>query len=237
VVAQRAIVERNASSGNPFKTSRPVTYRQEQADRADRLQNYMVWFQVNIPLVLGCLLMAALMDLRVFKLGLLVASILLLLVASIVLMFSATGVIVFGTRLGILSANAVPVLSVMVWLACVVSAIRRWFPSKRPYEPFDSTADRTAACEMALSGGAWMLNPTTRLLTGQIASESDLNKLISRPSGSTLYGVVLGEAGWVQPVQLVRLHEQDGRVPLARAFEPRILQIAIGPVTEILSAS
>lgn len=84
----------------------------------------MVWFQVDIPLVLGLLLMAALMDLRVFKLG--------LLVASILLMVSATGVIVFGTKLGIIPAHAVAVLSVMVWLACVVSVIRRRFRSKRP---------------------------------------------------------------------------------------------------------
>jgi hypothetical protein len=170
--------------------------------------------------------MAALMDLRVFKLG--------LLVASILLMFSA---IVFGTKLEIIPANAVTVLSVMVWLACVVSVIHRWFRSKPPYEPFGSTADRAATGEMALSGGAWMLNATTRRPTNQIASEFHFNKLISGPSGSTLYGVVLGEAGWVGPVQLVRLHEQDGRVPLARAFEPGILQIAIGPVTKIPSAS
>ena len=61
----------------------------------------MVWFQVDIPLVVGLLLMAALMDLRVFKLG--------LLVASILLMFSAAGVIVFGTKLGIIPAHAVAV--------------------------------------------------------------------------------------------------------------------------------
>jgi hypothetical protein len=80
----------------------------------------MVWFRVDIPLIAGLLLMAALMDLRVFKLG--------LLVASILLMFSAGGVIVFGTKLGIIPANAVAVLSVMVWLACVVPMIRRRFP-------------------------------------------------------------------------------------------------------------
>jgi hypothetical protein len=190
----------------------------------------MVWFQVDIPLVLGCLLMAAMLDLRVFKLG--------LLVASIVLMLSAIGVIVFGTTLGMIPANAVPVLSIIVWLASVLSAIRRWFRSKRPCEPFGSTADRTGTYEMALSGEAWMLNPTTRRLTSQIASEFHCNKLISEPPGSTLYGVVLvlGEA-WVGPVQLVTLHEQDGRVPLVRTFEPGILQIAIGNFTKIPSAS
>jgi len=60
----------------------------------------MVWFQVNIPLVVGCLLMAAVMDLRLFKLC--------LLVASILLMFLAAGVIVFGTRLEIISATPSP---------------------------------------------------------------------------------------------------------------------------------
>jgi hypothetical protein len=161
----------------------------------------MVWFQVDIPLTLGCLVMAAMLDLRVFKLG--------LLVASIVLMFSAIGVMVFGTKLGMIPANAVPVLSIMVWLASVLSAIRRRFRSKRPCELFGSTADR----KMALSSGAWMLNPTTRRLASPIASESHFIRLISGSSGSTFHGVVLGDAGWVVPVQLVRLHEQDGRVP------------------------
>jgi len=172
----------------------------------------MVWFQVNIPLVVGCLLMAALMDLRLFKLY--------LLVASILLMFLAAGVIVFGTRHGIIPANAVAVLSVMVWLACVVSVIRRWFRSKRPYEPLGSRADRTGTCETALSGGARMMDPTTGRLTSQIASEFHFDRLISDPFGSTLYGVVLGEAGWDGPVQLVRLDEGDGRVLQARTFEP-----------------
>jgi hypothetical protein len=173
----------------------------------------MVWFQVDIPLVLGLLLMAAMMDLRVFKLGLLVASILLL--------FSATGVIVFGTKLEIIPAHAVAVLSVMVWLACVVSVIHR----RCTYEPFGSRADRPETCEMALIDGASMLNPTTKRLTSQISSEFQLIKPISGQSGSTLYGVVLGEAGWVgavQLVQLVRLHGEDGRVPLPRTFGPAV---------------
>lgn len=173
--------------------------------------------------------MAALMDLRVFKLG--------LLVASILLTFSSVAVIVFGTKLGIIPAHAVAVLSVMVWLACVISGIRRWFRSRRSDEPSGSTADSTGACEMALPDGAWILNPTTRRLTSQLASEVYSNELISGLSGSTLCGVVLGEAGWLGPVQLVRLGEQDGRVPLARTLEPCILQIAIGQLTKIASTS
>jgi hypothetical protein len=62
------------------------------------------------------------------------------------------------------------------------------------------------------------LNPT-RGLTGQIASEFQFTKLISDPSGSTVYGVVLGEAGWVGPIELVRLHEHDGKVSPVRTFE------------------
>jgi len=182
----------------------------------------MVWFEVNVPLVVGCLLMAALMDLRLFKLY--------LLVASILLMFLAAGVIVFGTKLETIPADAVAVLSVMVWLACVVSGIRRWFRSKHPYELFGSKADRTATCETALSGGTRMLDPATGTLTSQIASEFNFNRLISGPSGSKPYGVVLGEAGWDGPVQLVRLDERDVRVLLARTG---ILQIAIGTLTEI----
>jgi len=174
----------------------------------------MVWFQVDIPLVVGLLLMAALMDLRVFKLG--------LLVASILLMFSAIGVIVFGTKLGIIPAHAVAVLSVMVWLACVISVIRRRFRSKRSYEPFGSRADRPETCEMALIDGASMLNPTTKRLTSQISSEFQFIKPISGQFGSTLYGVVLGEAGWVGAVQLVRLHGEDGWVPLPRTFGPAV---------------
>jgi hypothetical protein len=184
----------------------------------------MVWFQVDIPLVAGLLLMAALMDLRVFKLG--------LLVASILLMFSATGVIVFGTKLGIIPAHAVAVLSVMVWLACAVSVIRRRFGSKRPYEPVGSRADRPETCETALIDGASMLSPTTKRLTSQISSEFQFIKPISGQFGSTLYGVVL-EAGWVGAAQLVRLPGEDGRVPLPRTFRPAVLQIAIGPVTKI----
>src|SRR5215831_18036871 len=176
----------------------------------------MVWFEVNVPLVVGCLLMAALMHLRLFKLC--------LLVASILLMFLAAGVIVFGTKLGIIQANAVAVLSVMVWLGCVVSGIRRWFHSKRPYERFGSKADRTATCQTALSGGAWMLDPTSGELTSQIASEFPFNRLISGPSGSRPYVVVLGDAGWDGPLQLVRFDERDVGVQQARAD---ILQIAI----------
>jgi hypothetical protein len=155
----------------------------------------MVWFQVNVPLVLGCLLMAALMDLRVFKVG--------LLVSSMLLMFSAVGVIVFGTNLEMISANAVAVVSVMVWLACATSVIRRWFRSRRQNEPFVSMADRTGTREVAVSVEAWMLNPEL-------------------PFG---------------PVQLVRLQEPDGMVPLARTFDSGIPQIAIGPDTKNASAS
>ena len=164
--------------------------------------------------MLGLLLMAALMDLRVFKLG--------LLVASILLMFSATAVIVFGTKLGIIQAHAVAVLSVMVWLASVVSVIRRRFRSKRLYEPFGGRADGPETCEMALIDGASMLNPTPKRLTSQILSEFQFIKPISGQSGSTLYGVVLGEAGWVGAVQLVRLQLEDGRVPLPRTFGPAV---------------
>ena len=146
--------------------------------------------------------MAALMDLRVFRLCMLVASILLMLMSA--------GVLVFGAKVGIIPANAVPVLSVMVWLGCVVSVMRRWFRSKRPYEPFSRKADRTGTCETAFSGGAWMLDPATGRLTSQIASEFHFNRLISCPSGSTLYGVVLGEAGWNERVQLVRLDNGMG---------------------------
>lgn len=206
-------------------TTPPVTPCQQQADRRDRRINCMVWFQVDIPLVVGLLLMAALMDLRVFKLG--------LLVASILLMFSATGVIVFGTKLGIIPTHAVAVLSVMVWLACVASVIGRRFRSKRPYEPFGSRADRPETCEIALTDGASMLSPTTKRLTSQISSEFQFIKPISGQFGSTLYGVVLGEAGWVGAVELVRLHREDGWVPLPRTFGPTVLQIAIGPVTNI----
>jgi hypothetical protein len=170
--------------------------------------------------------MAALMDLRLFKLCALVASILLMLLAA--------GVMVFGTKQGFIPANAVPVLSVMVWLGCLVPVIRRWFRARRP---FGSNTDRAAACEPAWSGGAWMLERTTGRLTSQIASEFHFNRLISGPSGSTLHGVVLGEAGWDGPVHLVRLDERDGRVLQARTFEPHILQIAIGPLQRPLSVT
>lgn len=120
--------------------------------------------------------MAAVLDSRVFKLS--------LLVAGIALMLSGIGVVAFGTKLGMISADAVPMLSITVWLACALSAVRRWLRSKRPGEPL---SDR----EMALSSGAWTLDP----------------------SGSTLYGV-LGEADRIGPVQLLRLHKQDGRVPV-----------------------
>jgi hypothetical protein len=62
----------------------------------------MVWFQVNVPLVAGCLLMAALLDLRLFKLC--------LLVAGILLMFLAVGMMVLGTTLGTLPTSAIAVL-------------------------------------------------------------------------------------------------------------------------------
>ena len=166
--------------------------------------------------------MAALIDLRLFKR--------FLLVASILLIFLAAGVIAFGTKLEFIPANAVAILSVMVWLGCVVSGIRRWFHSKRSYKSFGSKADRT---EAALSGGAWMLDPTTGRLTSQIASEFHFNRLLSGSSGSTLYGVVLGEAAWDGPVQLVRLEEPDGTVLPARTFELRIPADADWALTEI----
>ena len=157
----------------------------------------MLWFQVDIPLVAGCLLMAALMDLRLFKLWLLVASILLMLLSA--------SVIVFGTKLEMISANAVSVLSVVVWLGCVVSVIGRWFRSKRAYEPFSRKADPLVTSGKALSAGTWMLDPATVRLIDQMASEAHSNRLISPPYGRILYGVVLGEAGWAGPVQLIKL--------------------------------
>ena len=83
----------------------------------------MVWFLANIPLVAGCLLMTALMDWQLFRFCLLVGSVLLI--------FLAAALLVFGTTLGIIPASAVAVLSVMVWLGCVVSIFRRWLRSKR----------------------------------------------------------------------------------------------------------
>ena len=77
-----------------------------------------------------------------------------------------------------------------------------------------------------------MLDTKTGRLTRQIASEFHFNNLISDRAGSTLYGVVLGEAGWDGPVQLVRLDGRDGRVLRARTFEPGVLQIAIGPLAK-----
>ena len=140
--------------------------------------------------------MAALMDLRLFKLCLLVASILLMLLS--------VGVIVFGTKLEMISANAVSVLSVVVWLGCVTSVIGRWFRSKRA-EPFGRKADPIVISEKALSAGTWMLDPATGTLIDQMATAAHSNRLISPPSGRILYGVVLGEAGWAGPVQLIKL--------------------------------
>jgi hypothetical protein len=157
----------------------------------------MLWFQVDVPLVAGCLLMAALMDLRLFKLFLVVASILLMLLAA--------GVIVFGTKLEMIPANAVSVLSVVVWLGCVVSVIRRWFHTKRAHPPFGRKADLTVTHERALSGEAWMLDTATGRMIAQMPSEVHSNRLISPPSGRILYGVVLGETGWTGPVQLIKL--------------------------------
>jgi len=157
--------------------------------------------------------MAALMDLRLFKLCLLLASILLVLLAA--------GVIVFGTKLDIISANAVSVLSVVVWLGCVASVIRRWLRSKRGYEAFSRKSDLTVTCEKALSGGAWMLDPAAGRLIDQMTSEVHYNRLISPPSGRILYGVVLGEAGWAGPVQLIKLDisssVEQGPEPLLEA--------------------
>jgi hypothetical protein len=168
----------------------------------------MVWFQVNIPLVVGCLLMGAMMDLRLFKLC--------LLVASILLMFLAAGVMVFGATRGIIPANAVTVLSVMVWLGCVVSVIRRRVRSKRSYEAFGGTADRTGTGWTALPGEAWILDATTGRLSNQIAPEFQFKRLILEPSGSTLYGVVPGEAGWDGSIQLIRLDDRDGPLKIVQ---------------------
>ena len=171
--------------------------------------------------------MAALMDLRLFKLC--------SLVASILLMFLAAGVMVYGTKLEMIPTNAVPVLSVIVWLTCAVSGIRRWFRSKPPDEPFGRRA--TVACDTALSGEAWMLDSATRRLNSQTASEFHFNRQISGPSGSTLYGVVLGEAGWAGPVQFVRIDDRDGKTLLAPISGPSILQIAVGPSQRFLPAT
>jgi hypothetical protein len=165
--------------------------------------------------------MAALMDLRLFKSC--------LIFASILLTFLAAGVMVFGSKLEFVPNNAVPVLSMVVWLSCLGSAICRWFRSKPASDPFGRKADPAVARETALSGEAWMLDPATGRLISQTASEFHFDKLISGPSGSTLYGVVMGEAGWAGPVQLVRLDDRDGRILLAPTVEPGILQIAIGP--------
>lgn len=117
--------------------------------------------------------MAALMDLRLFKLG--------LLVGSMALMFLAAGMIVFGTRLEIVRANAVAVLSVMVWLGCVVSVMRRWFCPKRSYKVFGRTGERRGTYEKALA--AWM--------SGRMATEFHFKRLISDPSDSMVHGVLL----------------------------------------------
>lgn len=141
--------------------------------------------------------MAALMDLRLFKWS--------ALVASVLLMFLAAGVMVFGTKLEIIPANAVAVLSILVWLGCVVSAISRWFRSKRSSEQFSRKADPRVKYETALPGGAWMFDAGTGRLVGQMVSELQSDRLISPRSDWTLYGVVLGEAGLAGPVQLVEL--------------------------------
>jgi hypothetical protein len=120
--------------------------------------------------------MAAMLDLRVCKLG--------LLVASIVLMFSAIGVMVFGTKLAMIPANAVPVLSIMVWLASVLSAIRRRFRSSRPgdrlaemrfstittktpqhlsHPPIQQTRQPSMLLPMATSGVAPMLDKSSKI--------------------------------------------------------------------------
>jgi hypothetical protein len=121
----------------------------------------MVWFQVNIPLVVGCLLMAALLDLRRFKVGLLVSSVLLI--------FLGVGMTVFGAGLGIIPAHAIDVMSVMVWLGCVITVIPRWFRSKLPCGLFGSEADRKGTYETALSSSAWTLHPATGELTGTLS--------------------------------------------------------------------
>lgn len=141
--------------------------------------------------------MAALMNLRLFKLCLLIASILLMLLAA--------GVMVFGTKLEMIPANAVSVLSVMVWLGCGVSVITRWLRAKHACVPFGRKADPTITFEKALSAGPWMSDPANGRLIDQMASEFHCNRVLSSPSGRILYGVVLGEAGWAGPVRLVKL--------------------------------
>jgi hypothetical protein len=95
------------------------------------------------------------------------------------------------------------------------------------YESFGSKSDRTGGCPNALPGGAWILDPATGQLSGAIATGIHFNRLAANRSGSMLYGVDPGDAGWGGPVRLVALDGQSYRVVESRTFAAGVLQISV----------
>ena len=101
------------------------------------------------------------------------------------------------------------------------------------YEAFGSKFDRTRGCPTPLPGGAWMVDPATGSLSGQIGAGFHFNALIPDRSGSTFYGVDPGDSAWRGPVQLVELEGQDYQVVKSRVFDPGVLQIATGRLRQV----
>lgn len=93
------------------------------------------------------------------------------------------------------------------------------------YEPSGGKSDRSLDCPNA-PGGAWIVDPATGRLTGQIAAGFHFNRLVAARSGKDIYGLDPGNVNWTGPVRLVRMDARDGRVANSRTLEPGVCTIA-----------
>jgi hypothetical protein len=105
------------------------------------------------------------------------------------------------------------------------------------YESFGSKSDRTVGCASTLAGGAWILDPSNGQLSGPIAPDIHFNRLTANRSGSRLYGVDPGNAGWAGPVRVVTLDSEDYRLIQSRIFAAGVMQISVGALRSLPSGN
>ena len=97
------------------------------------------------------------------------------------------------------------------------------------YEEFGFKVDRRNECAGQVPGGAWIVDPATGQLTGQIAADLHFSALISGRAGSDLYGLSAESANWEFPAELVRMDPRDGRILQSRHLDQGFWRIAVAP--------
>jgi hypothetical protein len=98
------------------------------------------------------------------------------------------------------------------------------------YEEFGFTSDRRNRCPGRVPGGAWIVDPATNRLLGQVGPDLHFSELVPNQNGSEVFGLASEDPNWAGLVQLVRIDVRERVVRLSRTLDVDYWRISAAPL-------